>query len=51
MKGAEKERDDLELKLAEKVRCSIRLLFVLCCRKTLSHCWHEINNITVNLTA
>jgi len=29
MKAAEKERDDLELKLAEKVRCSLRLLFVL----------------------
>jgi hypothetical protein len=29
MKVTEKERDDLELKLAEKVRCSFRLLFVL----------------------
>jgi hypothetical protein len=29
MKATEKERDDLELKLAEKVRCSFRLLFVL----------------------
>jgi len=29
MKAAEKERDDLDLKLAEKVRCSWILLFVL----------------------
>jgi hypothetical protein len=29
MKATEKEMDDLELKLAEKVRCSFRLLFVL----------------------
>jgi len=29
MKAAEKERDDLDLKLAEKVRCNWRLLFVL----------------------
>jgi hypothetical protein len=29
MKVAEKERDDLDLKLAEKVWCSCRLLFAL----------------------